>query len=223
MPTIGDILSFSLQAVSRIPFEKLMARPMDTSKDLKKLEQILRAPQPPTNTAPEPEPPANTEEQEYILPVRNQPVKTHAPPIEGVSAEETVNYQKRELCKELYLMEKQYSQKLRINGRVCDCGAGKHLLGIEGLAEETVSMVDDSGIYYRIIDWVRTVGPISTPEAAATGRYDEEYPKFSLAAREFRKELLGTLDVKAMWGKTPELLRVTEKEEVNSEPSPANQ
>lgn len=60
-------------------------------------------------------------------------------------------------------------------------------------------MVDDPGIYQRIIDWVEEVGPKSSEEASKSRVYEKEHPLFSRQARDFRKELLGTLDVSALF------------------------
>jgi len=117
----------------------------------------------------------------------------------GLSREETTLYQNRELGKLLLLMEKHYAQKMRINGIPCDCGAPKHLLHMEALAEETIPMVSDSAIYYRLMDWIQKVGPKSTEGAALSGQYDEGYPQMSYQARDFRKEIIGSLEPSALF------------------------
>jgi hypothetical protein len=63
-------------------------------------------------------------------------------------------------------------------------------------------MVDNPDVYYRLLDWVEEVSPKSTDQAAKSGQYDNEYPVFARQARDFRKELLGSLEPSAMF--TPE-------------------
>ncbi|GAJ04071.1 unnamed protein product, partial [marine sediment metagenome] len=121
----------------------------------------------------------------------------------GLSTEETVAYENREIAKNLVQVEKHYAQKLRINGIPCDCGTGRHLLAIEGGCENAISMVDNPDVYYRVIEWCKEVGPKSTDESAKSGLYDEEYPTFSHQARDFRKEIIGSLDPKALFPQKP--------------------
>ncbi|MDD5511557.1 MAG: LAGLIDADG family homing endonuclease [Dehalococcoidales bacterium] len=88
---------------------------------------------------------------------------------------------------------------LTINGAVHNCGQSRHLLDLESLAEETISMVDNPDIYNRILDFVKDMGPKVTIEALESGQYDVEFAGFVTKARDFRKELLGTLDSKALF------------------------
>jgi len=183
-------LSLLAAAVDKIPIERLIAKPKDSTESLKELKEIL-------DSAPRGKPEPEEERREPVL----EPRRVHVPEPagSGVSLEETVAYQNREIGKLLLRLERHYAQKLRINGIPCDCGQSKHLLDLESLAEETVPMVDNPQIYYRIIEWVRAVGPKSSEEAAKSGQYDEEYPVFSRQARDFRKELMGTLDASALF------------------------
>ncbi len=190
---MGKILAFALDTASRlidrIPIEKMLIKPPDTTKDRQELLSIL---QPETQEA---------SPQRSPNPGRIEPRKVTRKQVQEspVSDEETVDYQNREIGKLLLRMERHYAQGLRIAGRVCDCGAQKHLLDIEAMAEETVSMVTDPDVYYKLIEWVQKVGPISTPDVAGSGQYDHLYPELSHQARDFRKEIIGTLDPKALW------------------------
>lgn len=192
------------QLVSRLPLERLIAKPPDNRERIEELRQILSGAE--TKSVPPPEPEAEEEapqEELALLEPRKQP-KTHlAPPSGNISTEVTVDYQNREIGKLLLRMERHYAQRLRINGVPCDCGSQKHLLDMESLCEETIPMVDNPDVYYRIITWVKEVGPKSTDEAAKSLRYDEEYPIFSHQARDFRKEVIGSLEVKDLWPKKP--------------------
>lgn len=142
--------------------------------------------------------------------INQAPVET-AIPTEGLSTEETVKYQKREIGKLLLQMERHFSQRMRIAGIPCDCGASKHLLDMEALSEETIPMEPDNPLYSDLLIWIRQVGSKSTEQAAKSGQYDEEYPKMAEQARNFRKKLLGTLDAEALFA------TVEEKEAVLSE------
>ncbi|MDP2659447.1 MAG: hypothetical protein Q8R28_01805, partial [Dehalococcoidia bacterium] len=96
-----------------------------------------------------------------------------------------------------------------IAGKICDCGATKHLLDMEGMAEETISMAPGDTVYQRIVDFVREAGPHSTVEMVQTGQWDKIYPVYAATCRDLRKELLGTLDVGALWPE-PTISRVPE-------------
>ena len=193
-------LAVLAQAIERIPLERLLFKPPSNKKSLEDLQEILSESHvKPTEAAPE-EPISETPEeaeQGYLEPRRQ---RVHLTPREGgLSTEVTVEYQNREIGKVLQRMERHYAQKMRVEGVPCDCGSQKHLLDLESLCEETIPMVDNPDVYYRIIEWVKEVGPKSTDEAAKSGKYDNEYPIFSRPARDFRKEIIGTIDPQALW------------------------
>lgn len=200
-------LSLLTQAVAKTPIERLLVRPPDNKKSLQELQAILSeshaepAERPVKETAPEP--PEESPEG-YLEPRR--PAVHLAKRDTSASDEETVTYQNREIGKLLLRMERHYAQRLRINGIPCDCGSSKHLLDLESLCEETIPMVDNSEIYYSIIDWDREVAPKSTDQAAKSGQYDDEYPMFSHQARDFRKELIGSLEPSDLFTKRVEEL-----------------
>lgn len=131
------------------------------------------------------------------------PTITQGPKSGAVSPEQLIDYQKREIGKLLLRMESHYAQRLRIKGIPCDCGSQKHLLDLESLSEETIPMVDTPQAYYNILEWIKKVGPKSTDEAAKSGTYDEEYPRFSHEARDFRKEIIGSLDPNSLFPQKP--------------------
>ncbi len=74
-------------------------------------------------------------------------------PAYGVSDEETVAYQGRELGKALLLMELHLQQKCKINGVPCDC-CEKHPMAIEALAEEALGMTGNAQ-YSDIVSWTK--------------------------------------------------------------------
>ena len=190
---MGKILSFALDTaarlIDRIPIERVLVKQPDTSDDRKELISIL-------DPKKKPETPEREEGSGRLEPRRSRP---QPPREQSVSTEETVDYQDREICKTLLQIEKHAAKKFRINGKACDCGQSRHLLDLEGMAEETVSMVEDSDVYYRLLDWVKDIGPKTTIQAVESGQYDAEYPQISTQARDFRKEIIGTLDPQALW------------------------
>ena len=183
--------------MNRIPIERVLFPPRDRAKELQNFADSLNkelAPSPSIQTVAKPPSIEPQESSGALLP------KPHSG---GVSLEETIDYQKRELGKLLLRMERHYSQRLRIKGIPCDCGSSKHLLDLESLSEETIPMVDNPQVYYSVLEWIKKVGPKSTDEAAQSGIYDEEYPRFSHEARDFRKEIIGSLDMKALFPQKP--------------------
>jgi len=197
-------LELAINTLGKLPVEKLFLKPADRTEErakaLDELEANLKNSQklaPPTTSTRKAEKPPEIELQEAS--------KMHLaePQPGGLSTEETVAYQNREIAKNLLALEKHYAQRLRINGIPCDCGSSKHLLAIEGLCEETISMVDNPDIYYRSIDWAKDMAPKSTDEAAKSGLYDAHYPLASRQARDFRKEIMGSLEPSALFPQTP--------------------
>ncbi len=201
-------LATVLQFADRLPLERLFVKPPGNKQKLVELRNILEeahsspAQAPPEN--PPEEIPSEYEDLKGYLVPRQQKVHIDSPPPDSVSTEETVTYQNREIAKNLIVLEKHYAQKLTIAGKKCDCGAGRHLLAIESLAEETISMVDNPDIYYRLLNWVKEISPKSTDLSAKSGQYDNEYPAFSRQARDFRKELIGSLEPSAIFPKKEE-------------------
>lgn len=198
-----DWLAFITNIISRVPIERVLFSRPDHTKALGEFAASVGASESQKSGASEQKTMVTTQEKVEIKPQEASKVHLAEPQPGGVSLEQTVTYQNRELGKLLYQMERHYAQKLRIGGIPCDCGSSKHLLGMEALSEETIPMVDNPQVYYRIIEWVKKVGPKSTDEAAKSGLYDEEYPTFSHEARDFRKEIIGSLDPSALFPQKP--------------------
>ena len=214
-------LSLATIVVDKIPVERLLVKRPDNKKRLTELADILGQAKPkPVESQPDE---ANAPDEEPAgepLPgnLGNQRPRVHLEPnpsvTSTVSTKETVDYQNREIGKNLLMLQRHLVQKFRINDRACDCGQSKHLLELEGLAEETIGMVDNPDIYYRVLDWVQRLGPISTVEKISSGKYDDKYAAFGTEARDLRKELMGTLDAKALFpAKAEEAAEVQEAEE----------
>jgi len=219
-------LNALIQIADRLPIERLFVKHTSNKAKLEELQGILGGAQAKPAEAPPENPPEEIPEEYedlkgYLEP-RRQKVHLEPPSATGVSTEETVAYENRELAKNLIVLEKHYAQKLTIAGKKCDCGAGRHLLAIESLAEEAISMVDNPDGYYRLLDWVKEVSPKSTDQAAKSGLYDNDYPVFSRQCRDFRKELVGSLEPSALFDKKvekpeevtelPETQEITEEE-----------
>ncbi|MBA7584095.1 hypothetical protein ES708_26048 [subsurface metagenome] len=201
-----DWLAFIANIINRVPIEKVLIPRPDHTKALEEFAGSVTAPVVKNKAPPEQKPITTTQPAEKppeIEPQAAQRVHLTEPQPGGLSTEETVAYENREIAKNLVQVEKHYAQKLRINGIPCDCGTGRHLLAIEGGCENAISMVDNPDVYYRIIEWCKEVGPKSTDESAKSGLYDEEYPTFSHQARDFRKEIIGSLDPKALLPQKP--------------------
>jgi len=192
-------------AIDKIPFEKLMSRPKDRTQELRELKEIFSKPK----TIEQPEVPQERRETNHLSFTHELESEQEERPkvrlerkpesVSTVTTAETVQYQNREIGKILLQMERHASQKFRIAGRICDCGQSRHLLDLESMAEETISMVENPQIYFKILDYVKEVGPKATVEAVTSGKYDDEYPSFVKRARDLRKELLGTLEASALF------------------------
>jgi len=108
----------------------------------------------------------------------------------GPTTDETIRYQKKEIVKQLVLLEGHLQQSCKIEGKACDC-CTKHPITIEGLAEEAAGMTS-APIFKEVAEWAKSIGPITTQEASASGEYDEKYPELAIKARNFRKALMPT-------------------------------
>lgn len=191
-----DWLALISTLARRIPIERVIFPPPDHTKALKEFADSVGASESQKEAPSEQKATATTQTTEK--PEIEPPQETS-----GVSPGQTVDYQKREIGKLLLRMERHYAQRLRINNVACDCGSSKHLLDLESLCEETIPMVDNPQVYYRVIEWIKKVGPTSTDEAAKSGLYDEEYPVFSHEARDFRKEIIGSFDPASLFPQKP--------------------
>ena len=193
-------LMMGLKVASRIPFERLIFRPKDAVKAeeefLQSLERQMK-PKPP----PAPVPAQDLPESYDDLPGR-KPVsaKTAVPTMERrestITTEETIAYQRREIGKQMMLLETHLQQRCRIDGKPCDC-CEKHPIVMEGLAQETIGMTTDP-IYPDIVDWARYLSPITTQTASESGQYSDQYPELAIRTRELRKRMMGTTDLQAL-------------------------
>ncbi|MDP2734777.1 MAG: hypothetical protein Q8P12_01065 [bacterium] len=114
----------------------------------------------------------------------------------SLTTEETVQYQRREIGKELLLLEKHLQQGCKIDSKACDC-CFKHPVAIEALAQEALGMSADPA-FSEVIKWTRQIAPKTTQAASASGEHDKEYPRLAIRARELRKSLMGTESTSAL-------------------------
>ncbi len=216
-----DWLTFIGSIINRVPIERVLFPRPDHTKALGEFAASVGASETQNKAPSEPKTMIATSQAAEKAPkieLQEAPKVHLAEP--GVSPEQTVDYQNREIGKLLLRMERHYAQRLRINGIPCDCGSSKHLLDLESLSEETIPMVDNPQVYYRVIEWIKKVGPTSTDEAAKSGLHDEEYPVFSHEARDFRKEIIGSFEPSALFPQKPgepegtKILPVATEEEI---------
>lgn len=106
----------------------------------------------------------------------------------GVSTEETLAYQNRELAKHLMAVEVHLAQGCRIASKPCDCCSGRHPLAMEMLTEEAISMSPDS-VYHEVQVLAREIEAKANTEAVASAQFTGEYPEMARRARDLRKRL----------------------------------
>ena len=139
---------------------------------------------------------------------------TRAPQVNkerSLTTDEIVQYQRREIGKELLLLEKHLQQGCKIDSKACDC-CEKHPIAIEGLAQEALGMNPDP-VFSKVIEWTRQIAPKSTEAASASGKYDKEYPHLATKARELRKSIMGTESASALLAQEASDEDTTEEQE----------
>ncbi len=212
-------LSFIVDnVVDRIPLEKILVRHPDRHQELMELRDIMKGSQQVKEKVAAPAVDTPPKHIAFTKEDASEPAspRVHLTPNANVTSQvttkETVDYQNREIGKALLMMQRHCAQRFRINGKPCDCGQSRHLLEMEALVDEVIPMVENPEIYYRIRDWIKRLGPKSTIKALNDHKYDDEYPVFSNEARDLRKELLGTLDVDALFpDEKPEITAAPEE------------
>jgi len=170
--------------VDYLPIERALFPPRDNTKALEKLADSMRD----TKI-----PPQTHVSEKTTSTITRLPIESAVP-----TTEETIAQLKRRLGKELYKLELDLANELRINGKPCDCLNSKHSLLFEAVAEELIPLDPHNPIYREILDWVTTAMPRGTFEAISSGRYDAEYPLMASEVRDFRKRLLGNISRVAM-------------------------
>ncbi|MBA7561804.1 hypothetical protein ES708_03447 [subsurface metagenome] len=116
----------------------------------------------------------------------------------GVTTEETIAYQKRELGKQLLLLQNHLEQGCRIpptTGEPCDCCSPRHTVTIEALALETYGITGDP-IYQDLAKWAEEIERKTTIPEIESGRHN--YGEDAVEARKYRKKLLGSESLGAL-------------------------
>jgi len=135
-----------------------------------------------------------------------EPQSRTASPTTGVSkvtSEETLAYQKREIAKELWQLEKHLAQGCRIpdkTGKRIPCDCCEKGSWIAGLAYESIPIAERAGqtssVFDKIAQWSEDLTPMVTVAAVESEQYD--YKKLSGEASALRKELMGSLALGAL-------------------------
>ncbi len=115
-----------------------------------------------------------------------------------VTTEETIAYQKRELGKQLLLLQNHLEQGCRIpptTGEPCDCCSPRHTVTIEALALETYGITGDP-IYQDLAKWAEEIERKTTIPEIESGRHN--YGEDAVEARKYRKKLLGSESLGAL-------------------------
>lgn len=115
-----------------------------------------------------------------------------------VTTEETIAYQRRELGKELLLLEAHLREGCRIpptTGEPCDCCSPKHTVTIEALALETYGITGEP-IYQELAKWAEEIERKTTIPEIESGRHN--YGGDAVQGRKYRKEILGSESLGAL-------------------------
>ena len=103
--------------------------------------------------------------------------------------EDTLEHQRKEISKELLLMEAHLRQGSRINKKPCDC-TGKHSTAIEALSEETIGIDPARAEFYReLAAFAQEIQIKGSQEVVFSGKYADEYPQLAERARFYRKTI----------------------------------
>jgi len=123
--------------------------------------------------------------------------------VSKITSEETINYQKREIARELWQLERHLSQGCRIpdkNGKRIPCDCCEKGSWIAGLAYESIPIAERAGqssnIFEKIAQWSEALEPMVTVPAVESGQYD--YKRLSGEASALRKELMGSSSLGAL-------------------------
>lgn len=120
------------------------------------------------------------------LETRTPEINASQPPSLPTSA--ILEYQNKELVKEMLLLEKHLTQGCKIGGKACDC-CEKHPITLEGLAQEASGM-SSKPVYSEIANWSRHISSMTTTKASESGEYDGKYPELAIELRDMRKKLM---------------------------------
>ena len=190
-------LMMGLKLATKIPFERLFLRPRDMAKAE---EEFFKTIESQVKQEPPPVPAVFPESYDALSGKKTANTRASVPTMERresqISTAETIAYQRREIGKQMMLLESHLQQRCRIGGKPCDC-CEKHPIVMEGLAQETIGM-DSDPIFPEIVSWARYLSPITTQMASESGQYGDLYPELAIRTRELRKRMMGTTDLQAL-------------------------
>ena len=166
---MGLVRDLLITMVQRTPIERMLFPGPDRSQQMEKIVEVLdKAPKGPiTATAP----------------VQNHP----APAKEQISPEAMLEYQKRQVYGQLWLLQGHLTNGCRIDGEVCDCCV-KHVVALEALATETEPMNPDS-LWTEIKTFCNSILFKTEVVQVTQGTYTAEYPAMAETIRNFRKRI----------------------------------
>ena len=129
------------------------------------------------------------------------------PRVEGMATTaDTILTQRQRLGLELYQFQLDLQDGCKIQGKPCDCCLKHSTLGLEGLARETMAMRPLLPAWSTmpqdladVIQWVTTYSERLTPEASASGQWEDWYRNEAAPwTRQMRRRVMGTENVTAL-------------------------
>lgn len=155
--------------VQRAPIERMLFRGPDRSQQIEKIVGILdEAPKGPVAVA---------------TPVQDHPALTKG----QISPEAMLEYQKRQVYGQLWLLQGHLTNGCRIDGEVCDCCV-KHVIALGALAAETEPMKPDP-LWTEIKTFCSSILFKTEVVQVTQGTYTAEYPAMAETIRNFRKRI----------------------------------
>lgn len=159
-----------IKIVEKLPVERIFIHPREPLSDLDILAKIT--------------------EDRKMSPVSPKPIEISVPPAPAaekskVTTAETIEYQKRELKKELTALEIHLQQGGKIMDKPCDC-IEKHALTVEKLSQETFGITGDN-TFREMSEWAKKLGELATAKNIEDGKVD--FGAALLTSRGFRKLL----------------------------------
>ena len=201
-------VAFISNIIAHVPIERALFPPRDNTKALEEfitsMEQTRSPKEAPVLEKPTSTKTSTIQETEKAPEIKPQSHTSGSTAVASkLTSEETLAYQKREIAKELWQLEKHMAQGCRIPDKTgkripCDCCEKGSF--IAGLAYESIPIAERAGqpsnIFEKIAQWSDDLTPMVTVAAVESGQYD--YKKLSGEASALRKELMGTLTLSAM-------------------------
>ena len=141
----------------------------------------------------------------HETPIQAPAAKVESPIVRRPTTEQTIRALQRRLGGELYDLELDLADGLKIAGLPCDCFQEKHGPAIVRIAKEITPMDPNNPVYSQLTAWIEKRAAQAMPEAVMAGTYEGEYSTWQSEAHAFRKAIMGTLATSAILpeGKSP--------------------